>query len=230
MNRSKSFTKPPLAILFDLDGTIVDSAHDLLAVANSMRLNRNLKALEYDQQLRSTVSKGVAGILKIALNINSDSLDFEKYQNEFLNLYQQQLCKQSVIFPGVIPLLNYIVEKNIKWGIVTNKAQRFAIPLIDELCLKQNLPRPNILVGGDTTPYAKPHPRPILYACQQINVIPTYDNVWYVGDDIRDIQAAHNANVLGIAAAYGYLGENANIKTWNSDLVIFDILELKEFL
>ena len=219
----------PKAILFDLDGTLADSAQDLIGAVNKMRLDRNLSKISY-YELKKEASQGVKGILHKALNIKPSHIDYLKYQEEFLNIYQSQICNNTILFEGVVETINFIIQQDIIWGIVTNKAKKYTFPLIEELHNKFNLPKPQVIACGDTTAYPKPYPDSLLYACAQIDVEPNMQDVWFIGDDIKDIQAARSANIFSIAASYGYLGIEDNFLQWNANLIINHIIEIKDLI
>jgi phosphoglycolate phosphatase len=216
----------PKAILFDLDGTLADTAFDLTAAINKMRQKRNLEAMP-SEYLRNFASQGAAGLLWAGFGINPTQDDFKAYQLEFLDIYRSNICEDTVLFNGVVELLNILEKNNMPWGIVTNKSTKLTFPLIEELKQKYGMPMPHVIVCGDTTPYPKPHSAPMLYACEQLN-IPSDAHIWYLGDDIRDTKAARAANMTSIAAAYGYLGDSSDVKSWNADLIIYNISEINE--
>jgi N-acetyl-D-muramate 6-phosphate phosphatase len=217
----------PNAILFDLDGTLADTAFDLGGTINEMRVQRNLQPLD-TYYLRKFASRGAKGLIGAGFNMDSDHAGFIAYQSEFLEKYTKNICKGTVLFDGVIDVLNKLNDIKMPWGIITNKATRFTLPLIKELQQKYQFPQPHVVVCGDTTAYSKPHPEPMLYACECLD-LPANQHIWYVGDDIRDMHAAKAANMTSIAAAYGYLGEAEDINTWQADAQIqkfVDVLSL----
>lgn len=212
----------PLVILFDFDGTLVDTAPDLGGAANDMRTARGLEPLP-DDALRPFASAGARGLLGAAFDKKPTDPDYEAYKEEFLNRYQGRMTNDSVLFDGVQDLLYEISAKGLLWGIVTNKAARFTVPLVRHFELDGH----SALVCGDTTPHTKPHPAPLLKAAEQADVAPS--QCWYVGDDLRDIQAARAAGMSAIAAAYGYCGSSEPLG-WQADAVVGSVAELIELI
>ena len=209
------------AVLFDFDGTLADTAPDLGGTLNDMRAARALKPVPMEA-LRPHTSAGARGLLKIGFGIDPDSPDYETMRAEFLTRYGARSCLETVLFPGIDDLLACIEAKHLRWGIVTNKPERYTHPIVDALGLSG---RTGCVVGGDTTGHAKPHPAPMFEAARRIHVPP--ESCWYVGDDLRDVQAAHASGMRSVAVAYGYLGtENGGPEDWNADLVIQRPLDL----
>lgn len=204
------------AVLFDLDGTLIDSAPDLAGAANDMRLARGLHAAPY-AQLRPVVGSGARGMLGAAFGITPADADFEAMKTEFLALYEGRMTQLTRVFDDVWPLLDALDAQGLRWGIVTNKAERFALPLASALALH---PRAATVVAGDTTPHAKPHPAPLLEAARRIGCEPAH--CLYVGDDLRDVQAGRAAGMATAAAAWGYLGEGEAIEHWGADHLLQD--------
>lgn len=199
------------AILFDLDGTLVDSAPDLGAAVDQMRTARGLPSLP-QAAYRQAASAGARGLLATAFDMQSDDADFAAYRDEFLNNYAQRLFQHTAPFSGIAALLQALQQRGLPWGIVTNKPARFAEPLVQGLT---DLRAAAVVISGDTLPQAKPHPAPLLEAARRIAVAPQH--CLYVGDDLRDIQAAHAAGMVGMAALWGYLG-GADVATWCADV------------
>lgn len=198
-------------ILFDFDGTLADTAPDLAGAANRQRVRRGLEPLPYET-LRPLASQGARGLLRVALGLLPDHPDYEAARLEFLADYEEGSTQQSRLFPGIAALLADIRARGLAWGIVTNKVTHLTLPIVDFLGLAQDTAT---LVCGDTTAHAKPHPLPLQTAAQQAG-FPT-DRCVYVGDDLRDIQAAHAAGMPAVAAAYGYLGQDEDVTTWAAD-------------
>lgn len=201
------------AVLFDLDGTLADTAPDLAGAVNRQRIHRGLPPLPLDV-LRPHASSGARGLIGAGLGITPAHETFESLREEFLDLYERHMVVESTLFDGVEELLRSIAERSLAWGIVTNKATRFTVPLVQRIGLGEA----GCVVCGDTTPHAKPHPAPLLEAARQIGVSP--EACLYVGDDLRDIQAARAAGMGAIAAAYGYLGTGGPLAEWNADAII----------
>lgn len=202
------------AVLFDLDGTLVDSAPDLAATANELRASRGLPGLPY-AQLRPMVGAGARGMLGIALALAPDDDGFAEARDEFLSRYERRLTALTHVFPEMQPVLDALDRRGLPWGIVTNKAERFAHPLVQALGLAS---RSAAMVCGDTTPHAKPHPEPLLEAARRLAVQPAH--CLYVGDDLRDVQAGRAAGMSTAAAAWGYLGQGEAIGAWGADHVL----------
>lgn len=213
------------AVLFDLDGTLLDSAPDLVAAINTMRIARGLHALPH-ASLRPFVGTGARGMLDIAFGLQAGAAQFNAMREEFFLSYEQCMGKYSRLFDGVDTMVDLLQGKAIAWGIVTNKSQRFAQPITAR---DPTLAQAQVLICGDTTAYSKPHPEPLLAAARQLD-IPACHCI-YVGDDERDIAAARAAGMLTIAANYGYLGGcDTSVHAWQPDAVIHSPLQLAEFL
>lgn len=212
------------AVLFDLDGTLVDSAPDLAGTANDMRLKRGLGPLDY-QDLRAMAGSGARGMLGTAFDVAPGHVDYEALRDEFHDLYEQRLLRETTLFAAVLPVLQGLEQRGLAWGIVTNKALRFANPLASALGL---WPRAKVLVAGDTTPHTKPHPAPLLEAARQLGV--PAGCCTYVGDDLRDMRAARAAGMGAIAAAWGYLGARGVPLDWGADAVLDEPGALLQFL
>ena len=215
---------PCQAVLFDLDGTLADTAPDLAAAANKMRRARGLEAMSLDD-LRPLASAGARGLLEGAFGIGPEHHTFIAMRDEFLANYETALCIETTLFPGMSEVLDELDERQQHWGIVTNKVARFTLPLIEQLGLGK---RAKCVVSGDTTPHPKPHPAPLLYAAQQLNLAP--EHIMYVGDDLRDIQAGAAAGMLTTAAAYGYCGTQVPPTQWQARYVVQSIRELSALL
>ncbi|MCF7695085.1 HAD-IA family hydrolase [Mycetohabitans sp. B2] len=209
------------AVLFDLDGTIADTAPDLVAAVNKMRRGRGLPAVPL-QRLRPLASAGARGLLGGAFGIGPHDPDFSAMREEFLAHYEADLCIDTTLFDGIRPLLDALSARGIQWGIVTNKVERLALPLVARLGLGASA---GCVIGGDTTPYPKPHPAPLLLAAQQLGIAPT--SAVYIGDDLRDIEAGKAAGMLTVAAAYGYCGSDVAPSNWGADHVVETTTELQ---
>lgn len=201
------------ALLFDLDGTLVDSAPDLAGAANEMRLERGLPGLPYEM-LRPVVGTGARGMLGMALSIAPEHDEFEQTRDDFLRRYEARMLRLTALVPAVESMLDLLGARRLPWGIVTNKAERFALPITEALGLRR---RAATVIAGDTTPYTKPHPAPLLEAARRIGVAPQH--CVYVGDDVRDVQAGRSAGMKTVAASWGYLGLGEPILDWGADFV-----------
>ena len=215
---------PRVAVLFDLDGTLIDSAPDLAGTANDMRASRGLSPLPYED-LRPHAGSGARGMLGAAFDCAPGHAGFEPMRDDFHALYERRMLHHTRMFDGVAVLLDALGNCGLPWGIVTNKSLRFALPQALALGL---LPRAGVLVGGDSTPHTKPHPAPLLEAARRLGVDP--EGCVYVGDDLRDMQAARAAGMAGWAAAWGYLGPQASVEAWGADIVLAHPNELLQWL
>ena len=215
---------PYQGIFFDLDGTLADTAPDLVAATNQLLVARNLPPKPYEF-LRPYASAGARGLLEGAFGIGTDHPDFIPLRDEFFINYEKALFVNSKLFDGMDHLLDQMDEAKLPWGIVTNKGERFTNPLTDLMGLRQ---RAASTVSGDTTPYSKPHPEPILHAARVANIDPTKSI--YVGDDLRDIVAGKAAGMLTVAAAYGYCGCEEPPEAWGADFLINSPLDLLQII
>ncbi|MCA3222925.1 MAG: phosphoglycolate phosphatase [Burkholderiales bacterium] len=204
----------PALVLFDLDGTLADTAPDLAAVANRMRAVRGLAPLPYDE-LRPLASHGARGLIGKALGVAQQESGFVTLRDEFFATYEAALCVHSRLFEGMEAVLGAIEARGARWGIVTNKMMRFTDPLVAALGLRE---RAACVVSGDTTPHAKPHPAPLLHALTACEV--AAGATVYVGDDLRDIEAGRAAGLATVAVRYGYLGEGRPIEDWGADRIV----------
>ena len=218
-----SFPRPK-AVLFDLDGTLIDSAPDLGAAADKMRTDRGMATLDYGLY-RPMAGSGARGMLQVAFGITDAHADYEAYKNEFLDNYQQAMTVKTTVFDGVDDMLSGLKQRGLLWGIVTNKHQRFTIPLSRQMDVFKTAAA---VVSGDTTPHAKPHPAPLFEGARLLGLQP--HECWYVGDDERDIVAGKAAGMVTVAANYGYLGEEADVLAWGADFVIHHPMELAKIL
>jgi phosphoglycolate phosphatase len=198
-------------ILFDFDGTLADTAPDLGAAANRQRIRAGLEPLPLEV-LRPYSSAGARGLLRCALNLMPTDEAYEAHRVQFLKDYEAAMTVDTCLFDGVPELLAQIKNEGMAWGIVTNKSTYLATPIVKALGLAQECA---VLVCGDTTAHSKPHPLPLLHAAQQAGY--DVERCLYVGDDLRDIQAAQAAGMPSIAAAYGYCGPEHPPETWQAD-------------
>lgn len=198
----------PRAILFDLDGTLADTAPDLAAAMNRVRTARGLAPTPYEL-LRPVASAGARGLIGASFGLKPDDEGYNALRDDFLDTYEAFIAVESRLFNGIDVLLAHLQEYKLPWGIVTNKATRFTERLIPQI----GLGHARCVISGDTTPYSKPHPAPLLEAASRLGVPP--GDCWYVGDDLRDIQAGHAAGMITIAAAWGYCG-HAEPTTWDA--------------
>jgi len=200
------------AVLFDLDGTLIDSAPDLGAAADKMRMDRGLPSLP-DALYRPMAGAGARGMLKIAFDMTPEHPDFMVMREEFFANYEAAMTVRTYVFDGVEDVIEHIQLRQMPWGVVTNKMARFTDPLTRAMPLFASAAA---IVSGDTTPHAKPHPAPLFEAAKRLGVPP--EVCLYVGDDERDIVAGRAAGMATVAASYGYLGEKTDISSWGADL------------
>jgi 2-phosphoglycolate phosphatase len=212
------------SVLFDLDGTLVDTAPDLGFALNQQRLTRGMLELSIDE-LRTHASSGARGLLEAGFGIRPDDSGYAQLRDEFLDLYEKNISRNSTLFPGMPALLDEIEDRGMTWGIVTNKAERFTFPLLRALRL---LDRSACVICGDTTPFAKPHPTPLIEAMSRIGT--TAARCIYVGDDERDVQAGHAAGMSVIVVRYGYLGNGRPPEEWGADVLVDSPVELGPIL
>ena len=211
-------------VLFDLDGTLIDSAPDLAAAANAMRVVRGLEPLPL-AALRPMVGTGARGMVGLAFAVAPGDGHFDALRDEFLERYQSALLVHTAVFADVAPVLDRLDEAGVRWGIVTNKAARFTQPVVEGLGL--NL-RAVVVISGDTTPHAKPHPAPLLEAARRAGSEPA--RCVYIGDDHRDIVAGQAAGMSTLAAAWGYLGHGEPIEAWGAHAVLPEPAALLQWL
>ena len=219
-----NFSSPYVGVFFDLDGTLADTAPDLVAATNQLLSARNLPLKPYEQ-LRPCASAGARGLIGGAFGIDTKHPDFIPLRDEFFANYEKALFVHSKLFEGMEHLLNQLESAQLPWGIVTNKSERFTNPLVDLMGLSQ---RSISTVSGDTTPHSKPHPEPILHAARIANLDPKKS--LYVGDDIRDIIAGKAAGMKTVAAAYGYCGCKEPPEAWGADFIIQTPQELLQII
>ncbi|KWF65458.1 phosphoglycolate phosphatase [Burkholderia multivorans] len=212
------------AVLFDLDGTLADTAPDLAAAVNKMQRVRGLPETPLDA-LRRLASAGARGLLGGAFGITPETPGYDAMRDEFLANYAADICVQTTLFPGIAEVLDELEARGVRWGIVTNKAMRLTAPLVELLGLAS---RAACVVGGDTTPHSKPHPAPLLHAAGLLALAP--DRIVYVGDDLRDIQAGYAAGMATVAAAYGYCGDGAAPGDWRAQHLVGTTGELRDLL
>ncbi len=221
MNRPR---KPPALLLFDLDGTLVDSAPDLAGAANDLRAVHGLPPLPY-LALRPMVGSGARGMVGVAFGVTPTDARFADLRDAFLARYAGRLLHSTRVFDAVQPVLDRLDAAGQRWGIVTNKALRFTAPLVAGLGLAA---RAAVVIAGDSTPFAKPHPEPLFEAARRAGVAPAH--CAYVGDDQRDVQAGRAAGMATLAAAWGYLGQGEPVADWGADHVLSSPAALLQWL
>lgn len=211
-------------VFFDLDGTLADTAPDLVAAANRLLLSKNRSPMPYET-LRPMASAGARGLIQKSFGIGKDHPEFIPLRDEFLNYYEEALLVDSKLYEGMEELLQRLEEHQVPWGIVTNKQKRFTNPLTKRMGLFQ---RAHCVVSGDTTPFAKPHAEPVLHAARIAKVNPQQSI--YIGDDIRDIVSGKAAGMQTAAAIYGYCGCEEPPHQWGADYLIRHPNELTNIL
>lgn len=211
-------------ILFDLDGTLLDTAADLAAALNYVLKSQRKKPLSIDN-IRPAITSGVAGLLNLGLQIEVQDPIFPQLRKQFLNYYAQHISVHTHLFPGVEVLINYLQEKKWPWGIVTNKSTILTEHLIKNFPL---LSKAKCIIAGDTLKYSKPHPLPLLHACDCIGCLP--ENCIYVGDAKSDIEAANAAGMYSLVALYGYINSEDDVNKWASTDKISSPLDIIEYL
>ncbi|WP_280190725.1 HAD family hydrolase [Delftia sp. PS-11] len=212
------------AVLFDLDGTLIDSAPDLGAAADKMRTDRGLPSLPYESY-RPMAGAGARGMLGVGFGLTPESPEFPAMREEFFQNYERCMTQRTYAFEGVAELIVSLQAASMAWGVVTNKSMRFTDPLTRQMPLFASA---GAIVSGDTTPHAKPHPAPLLEAAARMGLSPQH--CIYVGDDERDIIAGKAAGMKTVAACYGYLGESSETAHWQADAQINSPMELLKLL
>lgn len=202
------------AVLFDLDGTLIDSAPDLGAAADAMRTARGMPSLPLEMY-RPMAGAGARGMLGVAFGLTPEAPEFATLREEFFCNYEARMTRSTIVFDGVAQLVANLLQRGLRWGIVTNKSQRFTNPLVASIA---DFSSAAVVVSGDTTPHSKPHPEPLLFAARSLGVLPA--QCLYVGDDERDIQAGKAAGMATVAATYGYLGSQTDTSRWAADAEI----------
>lgn len=208
------------AVLWDLDGTLVDTAPDLCAVLTILLKRRRVPLLPY-AVARNEVSNGAIGMLKAAFPTLTDTDDLEQLRLEFLDIYLEKICINSRIFRGLEGFISKLDDERIPWGIVTNKPHAMTVPLLKALAIDN---RPACVISGDRLAHRKPHPAPLLLAAEELALKPA--RCVYIGDAPRDIEAGRAAGMATIAAAYGYIPMHDDPYGWGADVVVHRPLEL----
>ncbi|MFI2810742.1 MULTISPECIES: HAD-IA family hydrolase [Microbulbifer] len=202
------------AVLFDLDGTLFDTAPDFIVVLNQLRQQEKMPPLPADQ-IRAVVSNGAGAMVSLGFGRDASDPAFEVLRQRFLDLYLTHLAVETVLFPGIEELLGQLAANDIAWGVVTNKPATYTVPLMEAF---SHLPEPGAVVCPDHVTNRKPHPEPILLACSQIGCEPT--EAIYVGDHVRDIEAGRAAGMPTIACSYGYIDAGDSAANWNADHLV----------
>ena len=207
------------AVLFDLDGTLADTAGDLGFALNMQRATRGLPPLP-EEQIRPHASAGARGLLQLGFGLDPHHPDYEAMRSEFLDLYAESLSRSTDLFPGIDEVLDVLEKRGVRWGVVTNKPQRFTRPVLEALKLDV---RAACVVCADMVPHPKPHPASLIAAARLLDL--PREACLYVGDDERDIAAARAAGMDSVVALYGYLGQGGP-QTWGATAHIASPLHL----
>lgn len=219
-----SMTSSVQAVLFDFDGTVADTAPDLAHALNVMLQKRGRSALPFTQ-LRGLASEGARGMLRAGFDLHPHHTEYNDMRAEYLDVYEANMLRETRLFDGMAAVIETLEARAIPWGIVTNKLERFALPLVAMMGLAQ---RAGCIVGGDTTGKAKPAPDPLIEAARRVNVAPCH--CLYVGDDLRDVQAALAAGMEPVVALYGYLGNDEPPQTWGASKYLDQPGDLLKYL
>jgi phosphoglycolate phosphatase len=207
-------------LLLDLDGTLVDTAPDMVASLNALLVEEGRPPVPFERA-RGEVSNGAAGLLRLGFATGDDDPEFERWRRRFLELYAGRVADESRLFNGFDDVWQVLSELGWRWGVVTNKPAALAAPLLARLALA---PDGDCLVGGDSLPERKPHPAPLLHAAERLGCAP--ETCWYVGDHARDVEAGRAAGMTTVAVSYGYLAAPAEARDWGADHVVDSPSEL----
>ena len=202
------------AVLFDLDGTLLDTGHDMGSALNRLLQDFGRPPLPYDK-IRSKVSHGANALIALGFEAGLKDSGFDQLRAAFLKHYEQTLCTSTCLFDGMNEVLDYLEERQLPWGVVTNKPEYLTEPLLHELGL---LSRAACVVSGDTLETRKPHPEPLLHACRLAGGSPRYS--MYIGDAERDIEAGKSAGMITLIATFGYLATEDEPESWGADGVV----------
>jgi 2-phosphoglycolate phosphatase len=212
------------AVLFDLDGTLIDSAPDLGAAADQMRTDRGLSPLPLERY-RPMAGAGARGMIGVAFGLTPEDPGYNELREEFMANYERCMTERTYAFAGIPELIEQLLQRELAWGVVTNKIERFTLPLTSTMPLFASA---GVIVGGDTTPHPKPHPAPLFEAARRLGLEP--QRCLYVGDDERDIVAGLAAGMGTVAATYGYLGAKGDVSDWGAHASINSPTELLQLL
>lgn len=212
------------AVLFDMDGTLIDTAPDFIAICQAMLAERGFPRVD-DKLIRDEISGGAKAMVSAAFAMSPDAPEFEALRLEFLARYQTDCAVHSKLFDGMAELLADIEKANLIWGVVTNKPVRFAQPIMEQLGLSE---RSALLICPDHVTKSKPDPEPLLLACKMLDLDPA--SVLFVGDDLRDIESGSDAGTKTAAVRYGYIHPHDNPDHWGADVVVNQPLELRRVL
>lgn len=212
------------AILFDLDGTLLDTANDLGAALNHVLTKHNLATVS-KERFRPVASDGAKGLLELGFGGQLIHYDYESLRSQFLNYYQQNIAVHTCLYPGIKELLANLDENNIPWAVVTNKPIGLTLDLLPHF---SSFTQCQSVVGGDSLKERKPHPAPLLHACKEMGV--NKNDCIYVGDAIRDIEAGNSAGMFTIIAQWGYIIDKKSCNNWQADLIAEDVAIIAEII
>tara|TARA_R110000824_G_scaffold52692_4_gene146247 strand:- start:178704 stop:179360 length:657 start_codon:yes stop_codon:yes gene_type:complete len=212
-------------VLFDLDGTLLDTAKDFTQVLNQQLHQHEMEAVSF-QRVRETVSDGARALIKMGFGIDDSHSNFDHYLQELLDLYAEKIVMtEAVLFKGITELLQNIEAEQLQWGIVTNKPSRFTLPLLEKFTAMSNS---SVVLCADQVKNGKPDPEGLLMACQMLAC--KTEHCIYVGDHKRDIDAGKNANIKTIAVSWGYYPEHTRLEDWQADLIVNSPQEITNYL
>lgn len=215
---------PIKAVIFDLDGTLVDTADDFVPVVQQLRAENGLGPME-PLRIRRSVSNGARALVSLGLSLDAEDPSFEEMRLRLLTLYGEVLGRHARPYPGVRELLSELENRGISWGIATNKPSAYTGPLLESLDL---MPPPGAVLCPDDVRERKPHPESLLRICEALGCEPAA--TVYVGDHARDIEAGRRAGAITVAAAYGYIEEGDSADSWGADHLVSDSLDLAPLL
>ncbi len=210
--------------LFDLDGTLADTARDMANALNYLLEEESRETIPFEK-LRPHVSNGTPALLRLGFGCSPGDSRYEELRLRFLDLYENYLCVHTRLFPGIRSILNRCIDSGMLWGIVTNKPEYLTLRLVDQLDLADSVA---CVIGGDSLPKRKPHPLPITHACKLADT--TADSCLFVGDSVRDIEAGSAAGVETLAVTYGYIPPGDDPMSWGADFVVDTVPEISSIL
>jgi len=213
-----------MPVLFDLDGTLLDTAPDFAFSLNKLRKQKNISPLSVEE-IRPIISLGSSALIRHSFGEDKNSSEHETLLAEFLKLYQENICQFTQPFPGIMALLSFLEQNKIPWGVVTNKPGHLTETLLTQLSLKQ---RAACVISGDTTPYLKPHPASLLYASECLGISP--EHCLYIGDAKCDIEAGKAAGMTTLAALFGYISDIEAAKQWGASDYVHTVAELHNWV
>jgi 2-phosphoglycolate phosphatase len=216
--------KPPAAVIFDLDGTLIDTAEEFVVVVQALRAEHSLEAMDAEL-IRANVSNGARVLTRLALGLEESSPEFDRKWQRLLTLYSEVIGTSACLYPGVQQLIETFAERGIAWGIATNKPRAYTEPLLKKLNLS---PAPGSVVCPDDVTDRKPHPESLYLNCRELNCLPA-ESI-YVGDHRRDIEAGRRAGMYTVAAAYGYIEDHDDPTTWGASATVNDSNDLQALL